>query len=236
MSPQQIVAGVDGCRGGWVVARTSTATGAPVEVSVHPTLDDVVAALATGHLAALAVDMPIGLPADGARSADRAARALLGPRRSSLFPTPPFAVLGATDHADANERSRAACGKGMSIQAFHLLPKMRELARLVHPDLQPRLAEVHPETSFAVLRGAPCAHPKATPAGHDERITALRGAIAESSLDAAVHTRLRGAQVDDVLDAIVAAWTARRIALGSALILGDPEQRDERGLRCTIVA
>lgn len=236
MSPQQIVAGVDGCRSGWVVARTSTTTGAPVEVSVHPTLDEVVTALRSGHLSALAVDMPIGLPADGVRSADRAARALLGPRRSSLFPTPPFAVLGATDHADANARSRAACGKGMSIQAFHLLPKMRELARLVDPDLQPRLAEVHPETTFAVLRGAPCAHPKTTHAGHDERVAALRGEVAEDSLEAAVHTRLRGAQIDDVLDAIAAAWTARRIAVGSALVLGDPDQRDERGLRCTIVA
>lgn len=236
MSPQQTVAGVDGCRGGWVVARTSTTPGSPVEVFVHPTLDEVVAALAAGRLAALAVDMPIGLPADGERSADRAARALLGPRRSSLFPTPPFAALGATDHADANERSRAACGKGMSIQAFHLLPKMRELARLVDPALQPRLAEVHPETSFAVLRGAPCTQPKATRAGQEERLAALRGQVADASLELAVHTRLRGAQVDDVLDAVVAAWTARRIADGSALVLGDPDQRDGRGLRCTIVA
>jgi predicted RNase H-like nuclease len=67
-------------------------------------------------------------------------------------------------------------------------------------------------------------------------VAALRGEVAEDSLEAAVHTRLRGARIDDVLDAIVAAWTARRIAEGSALVLGDPDQRDERGLRCTIVA
>lgn len=234
MDPQ--VAGVDGCRGGWVVARTGADGAAPVHVEVVPSLDDVVRAVSDGRLVAVGIDMPLGLPDDGVRAADRAARALLGPRRSSLFPTPSRAVLDATDHADANERSRAASGKGLSIQAFHLLPKMRELDALVTPALQPAIAEVHPETSFAVLRGSPCTHPKRTPEGRAERLAALTPWFEAVSFAAAVAWRGRAAAPDDVLDALAAAWTARRLARGEALVLGDPDARDTRGMRCTIVA
>ena len=39
-------------------------------------------------MGALAIDIPIGIPEAGARPADREARALLGPRRNSVFPAP----------------------------------------------------------------------------------------------------------------------------------------------------
>lgn len=230
------VAGVDGCRAGWVVATTGVEDGAPVSVEVVAGLHALVDAVVGGRLAAAGIDMPIGLTDDGVRLADREARALLGPRRSSLFPTPARAVLDATDHADANARSRAASGKGISVQAFHLFPKIRELAALVTPALQPRLAEVHPETSFAVLRGAPCAHPKRTAAGRAERIAALAGCFEPVSFTAVVAARHGRTAGDDVLDALVAAWTARRIARGEARELGDPDVRDARGMRCTILA
>jgi predicted RNase H-like nuclease len=229
------VAGVDGCRGGWVVATADT-SGGHVDVTVVAAVAPVVAAVRDGTLAALAIDMPIGLAAHGARRADTEARALLGPRRSSLFPTPPRAVLAATEYADALARCRAATGKGMSRQAFHLLPKIRELADALEPALQPRVSEVHPETSFAVLRGAPCAWPKRTPAGVTERLAALRVAFPATDLDALVARPPRGAASDDVLDAVVAAWTARRIAAGCALVLGDADARDPMGYRLTITA
>ena len=38
------------------------------------------------------IDMPLGLLESGWREADRAARGLLGPRRSSVFAIPPRAV------------------------------------------------------------------------------------------------------------------------------------------------
>lgn len=226
------VAGVDGCRGGWLVVTTGLDPTSPAAVSVAATLDPVVERVRAGALAAVGLDMPIGLAANGRRAADRAARARLGPRRSSLFPTPPAAVLDATDYADALARSRAASGTGLSKQAFHLLPKMREVAASVTPDLQPAISEVHPETSFAVMGGGPCEHPKRTKAGVDERIARLAPHFPD--VMAAVAARPRGAAVDDVLDAFAAAWTARRIATGHAQWLGDMTARDPRGLRLTI--
>jgi predicted RNase H-like nuclease len=141
-------------------------------------------------------------------------------------------VLDAVDYADALARCRAVDGVGLSVQAYNLVPKMRELAHATTPDLQPALAEVHPETSFAALAGAPCRHNKRTSEGAAERALLLHRRFGVIDLDR--RARPRGASVDDVLDAYVAAWTARRIATGTAIWLGDPAARDPRGMRCTI--
>jgi predicted RNase H-like nuclease len=227
------VAGVDGCRGGWVVATTGLSRRSSTSVHVVADLRGVVADVRAGKLAAVGIDMPIGLAEDGRRAADADARRLLGPRRSSLFPTPPRSVLAAVDYRDALARCRDASGVGMSIQAYHLLAKMREVTELLDPTLQPSVSEVHPETSFTMLRGQPCAHPKRRAEGRAERIDALRVVFAHiDDLASGAH---RGAKPDDVLDALVAAWTARRMARGDAVTLGDLAARDARGMRLTIV-
>jgi len=93
---------------------------------------------------------------------------------------------------------------------------------------------VHPETSFAVLRGAPCVFSKRTPEGRVERIDALRDAFPR--IDALLAAAPRGARPDDMLDACAAAWTARRMARGTAVVLGDLDARDALGFRLTITA
>lgn len=144
--------------------------------------------------------MPIGLPDQPqTRTCDRDARRLLGPRRSSVFPAPARAHLAAAAFGEVG---------GLSIQAWNLVPKVRE----VDEAWEPRVREVGPEVSFAALAGAPMAHPKRTAAGQAERLAAL-------GLDAA--PRLRGAKPDDVLDALACAWTAARIAAGTAQSYGD---------------
>ncbi len=56
------------------------------------------------EIAAIAVDMPIGLPdriEGSGRAAERAVRPLLGPRQSSVFTIPARAAIEATDYASA---------------------------------------------------------------------------------------------------------------------------------------
>lgn len=229
MSP---VAGVDGCRGGWVIALLDGGAEAPggPSFTVTRSLGPLVADVATGRVAAAAVDMPIGLPDAGVRACDVAARARLGGRRSAVFPAPSRAVLGARDHAEAIVRERAASGRGLSLQAFRLVPKVAELDGLVTPELQDRLVEAHPELAFARLGGAPAAHPKRTPAGRAER----RALLARVGLAPDPDVRLPGAAFDDVLDAAVLTLTAARVRDGAAEHLGDGG-RDTRGLRMEIV-
>jgi predicted RNase H-like nuclease len=146
----------------------------------------------------IAVDMPIGLPDHGRRACDALARARLGPRRSSVFPVPVRSALAASSFADVT---------GLSIQGWHLVPKIRE----VDACWEPRVRECSPELSFAVLAGAPMTHNKRTPEGQAERLAVLGDVV----------TKARGAATHDVLDAHACLRTARRIADGDALELGD---------------
>ena len=231
------VAGVDGCRSGWVVAvlDRSPPPGprsgpAHLTVTVVERLDGVVGQVDGGGLAAVAVDMPIGLPDAEPRACDLAARRRLGPRRSSVFPAPARAVLGAATYAEALARSRAACGRGLSRQAFNLLPKLAALDAVVRPALQDAVVEAHPELAFARLAGHPAAHPKRTAPGRAERLALLRAA----GLGDLSGLRLPGTAPDDVLDAAVLVLTAARVRDGRAERLGDGA-RDGRGLRMEVV-
>lgn len=225
MSDTPLVAGVDAAKGGWVMATTATTPGSPVAFSVWPSFADVWAEARSQRLVAVGVDMPIGLPGQDLRRSDIEARELLGPRRSSLFWTPPLGALNAADHPEANRLSREGTGRGLSIQAFHLLPKVREVRAVLTPEdlaphAKPQAAEVHPETSFAVLAGHPMSVSKRQAAGQAERMAAL---APEFDNLRAAPPPLPGATPDDLLDAAAAAWTARRMAASAALILGRGE-------------
>lgn len=225
------VAGVDGCRSGWVVVTVGLTRRARPQLTVHTSFADVRAWVDREQIQAIGVDMPIGLPVDGRRSSDSQARSLLGPRRSSLFPTPAYAVLGTRDWTQALERSRQASGKGISKQAFYLMNKVSEVRSAITPEDQPRFSEVHPETSFAVLSGRVLAKKK-SPQGQQERTQLVTDRVA--SLRGLLADLPPGCAADDALDACAAAWTARRMAKGQAQVLGNENGRDPDGYRLTI--
>ncbi len=204
------------------------------EIRVVPCLDEVVAALESGRIAAAAIDIPIGLAADGSRACDRSARRLLGPRRSSVFPAPVRAVLGAASYEEACAVSRQVCGKGLSKQLYNIMGKIREVDKLLSPRLQQRLFEACPELSFAFLSGGkPMPHTKRTAEGRAERVEALQRAEF-GDVAALVDGAPSGAARDDVFDALVLAWTARRHVAGDCVRLGG--EADRRGLRMEISA
>lgn len=199
------VLGADGCRDGWVTV--TLVDGAVAEVEVVAELSESLEAAAD----AVAVDMPVGL-VDGPREADAAARELLPGRASSVFSTPPTAVVDGwrsgrlTTHAAASAVARDTSGKGISQQAWQLVPKIAhidDLVRAGHP-----LWEVHPEVAFAVIVGEPLPR-KRSWAG----ITTRRSVLA--NLGVALPDRFPGdtsTAPDDVLDAAVCAWVADAVA------------------------
>jgi predicted RNase H-like nuclease len=209
------VAGVDGCRAGWLVVHDGQA-------AVHPGFARVLAALPDD--AVVAVDMPIGL-ADrhrpGGRAVDRAARAQLGPKRVSVFSPPPRPVLGARSLDEARRR-----GGRLTLQALNLLPRIEDIDDVMTVELQVRVFEVHPELSFAAMNdGQPVLEPKRSAAGSQRRQALLARA------GVPVPVRPRGAALDDLLDACALMWSARRIADGTARRIPDDPACDERGLR-----
>ncbi len=206
----------------------------PYDVRAVPDLSEVMGDIDEGRLHAAAIDMPIGLPESGPRAADVEARRRVGPRRSSVFPAPARAVVGAPTYAEACARSRLACGKAISKQLFNILGKIAEVDALVTPSLQERVVEMFPEWSMTVLAGSPMAHPKRTAAGRAERVAALGAVFGHGALEAHLRRRPGGAGIDDVLDAFAGAWTARRLARGCAVRVGGDV--DARGLRMEVVA
>jgi predicted RNase H-like nuclease len=219
---------------GWVVASWDW-VGGGVSLGVAADFAGVLALTAGAER--VGVDIPIGLleaAETGGRACDRAARGLLGPRASSVFPPPVRAALETGSYREAVNVNRAssAAGLGISKQCHGLFPRLQEVHRLMTPALQERVREVHPELCFRAMNGGePLAFGKRTMEGRNQRLRLLEGAgFARPHRHLAVFARSAVAE-DDVLDALAAAWTAARLARGEAeCVVADPP-RDAAGLR-----
>lgn len=204
------VLGVDGTRRGWVVvrlieggfagARSFKQFGALLEA--HP------------HASVVAVDIPIGLPDTGRRSADLMAREVLKFRQRSVFFVPPRAVLAAPTYEQAKH-----IVPGLSTQTYALRKKIFEVERFASDR---RIVEVHPEVSFWALNGSkPLDFGKKSWNGLMLRLALLQKAGVE------LPPRLEDindAGADDLLDAAAAAWSGMRVARGEARSLPDPPE------------
>lgn len=207
------VLGVDGWRGAWVGARLD---GRAVELLALP---DAAVVLAVPDVEVVGIDMPIGLSDDGVRLCDVEARRRLGRAGSSVFPTPVRAVLATDDYAEARALSRAATDppRAPSAQSFQLVRAIRSLDDALGDPPTDRVVEVHPELAFRALDPA-VRDPKGTARGMAQRLAALRTVM---DVDAALLDAPPRVPAVDALDACAAAWSARRIADGTAECVGD---------------
>ena len=110
-------------------------------------------------------------------------------------------------YAEALETSRRLFGRGLSVQTYHLFPKIREVQG------REGLLEIHPELAFLVMNQRRPLPAKKTAEGRDLRRRLLGWAVVP---------KLTGTQPDDVLDAAAVAWSAWRHAKGEAVALGEP--------------
>jgi predicted RNase H-like nuclease len=234
------VAGVDGCRGGWMICLRDLSGGALPRLRVVPRFADIVDAPERPVL--IAADMPIGLPdrvGPGGRGPERLIRPLLEGRRSSVFSVPARAAVEAPDYRAACAAALAASDppRKLSQQTFHLFPKIREIDALLRsrPELRERVRESHPELVFWRMNGEQAlARPKKTAAGAAERRAILtRAGLHAPHADAPPP---KGAARDDLLDSIALSWAAERMATGAAQPFPDPPGRDSFGLPLAIWA
>jgi predicted RNase H-like nuclease len=219
--------GVDGCRNGWIAIEICDG----VDPVAHHVGEIGELADLVPNARVVGIDIPIGLPSGGRRRADSEAMEMLGARRSSLFSTPPRQVLEAPTHALATRVAVELTGQGISQQSFALRQKILEVDAWL-PLAPWKVVEVHPETSFVAMLGAPAKASKKTWAGMVERRHAL--ASAGIHLDGLRGPAAAAAAVDDMLDAAAAAWTARRVFHGRAQSLPDPVEVAESGIEMAI--
>jgi predicted RNase H-like nuclease len=240
-----LVAGVDGCRAGWLCVLAEAESGTAAGAFILP---DIGALLARSDLAMIAIDIPIGIPeiaGAGGRSCDAALRRMLGARQSSVFTIPARAALAEDDYGRASDVAFAYSqpARRVSRQCFHLFPKIREVDALMTPALQARLVECHPEGAFWAMNGRrPLTEPKKVksqpfPAGLALRHLLLaRSGFAPAFLAGQRFSKAQAGE-DDFLDACACAWTARRVLRGEALRFPeDAPPTDPKGLRMEIWA
>ncbi len=242
------LAGVDGCPVGWMVVftRQSQHEGS---TEFHLRLLARFADILSAHEApaVIAVDIPIGLPAEagrGGRAAENMVRPLLGERQSSVFSVPSRAALEQAEYREACAVALATSQppRKISRQLFNIAPKIREVDALLRadPGAAARVFEVHPELAFWRLNGGRALEESKKVKG---RCYAPGLALRRRLLLAAgippevVHSEPPdGAGPDDLLDALACSVIAGRIGADKARPFPDPPERDAFGLPMAIWA
>lgn len=238
------VAGVDGCRAGWLVALLEVASG---EKRLRTVARFTQLLEAAERPAVIAIDVPIGLPervGAGGRAPERLVRRYLGERQSSVFSVPSRAALAAVDYAQACAIALATSDppRKISRQLFMIAPKIREVDAALRTDPGPasRVHEVHPELAFWRLNGERALdEPKKVRSRCYEPGLALRRRLlieAGYPSDLVRGSPPSGAGADDLLDAFACAAIAQRILAGTAQPFPDPPERDRYGLPIAIWA
>ena len=211
-----MIAGVDGCKEGWVGVWLND-SGAVAGTTSSTSLREVLQAIPELKIAG--IDMPIQLLDAPTRPADTQARQALGPERGrSIFPAlPQFTIEKGWLEAEFNEvnaKCRQIYGRAFSRQSLHLRAKIAEVNRIRREGFP--VIEVHPELSFTVMNaGLPLTFSKKTWGGFRERISLLE----ENGLELSDHLLfpVRHLASDDIVDAAAAAWSAHRYSLKGAI-------------------
>ena len=244
------LAGVDGCRKGWMVTFMRP-RGTVIRQRVLARFADIF--LQPERPSIVVVDMPIGLPRFSppqGRAAETIARSHLKIRRSSVFRVPSRSAVYAAANkiAVSNYKARykkecaiarktSADKKAFAKQGFYICPKIVEVDKFMRQQMRfrSRVYESHPELAFWRLNSKkPLPQAKKHPDGIRLRIKLLVGAGIPRAHAASKPPK--GASFDDVLDSFVCAVIARRIRAKTAESFPDPAPRDEYGLPMAIWA
>ncbi|WP_251341230.1 DUF429 domain-containing protein [Haloplanus halophilus] len=162
------------------------------------------------------LDVPIGLIEEGStgRACERLAREVLGPRRSAVFTPPVREATRKRRYPAAKRVNERKTGTGLTKQAFAISDDIAAVDELLQelPEAREVIAEAHPEVCFRAFADEPLEYSKLTAGGYAERMRTL----AEFDRDAppvvqSAAEATGGAEVgvDDVLDAVALAYTAR---------------------------
>lgn len=202
--------GVDACKAGWiaVILRPDSRPEARFIGTVFD-LDE-----AFPNAGTIAIDIPTRIPHRDPRPSELAAKAALGPRRHSIFITPPRKALMSQTYQEANDATKEITGKGLSRQSFALAAKILETEAWLNGRDGCPVIEASPELCFAEMTGGPMPDSKRTWSGLMGRVHALQRAGIH--IDHIAGEAGGKAAPDDLVDAAAAAWTARRYILDLA--------------------
>lgn len=229
-------AGVDGCHKGWFIVSVTQSQDWEFRI-----FSDIKALWKHNRDSSLIlIDIPIGLPHSNSRLCDREARKLLKKRGASVFPAPSREAILAVDYQKACEANKRILGKKISIQAWNISVKIKEVDELLcyHRAARMQIRESHPEICFwALTGGRSLSYSKRNEAGMRERLAVLQK-ICPGSETIFYHAIKKYARQDlakdDILDAIALAITASSLPATLCTVPKNPA-RDKQNLPMEIV-
>lgn len=187
------------------------------------------------------IDIPIGLieEASSGRACDVRAREVTGNRGASVCTPPVREATRKRRYPAAKRVHRRKTGSNLSKQAFALSDSIAAVDDLLRnvPEARVTFRESHPEVCFRAFAGEPLEHSKKNAAGYAERMRALARFDADAPpvvQAVAAATGGTGVTVDDVLDAVVLAYTARPGSGALHTLPSDPPT-DSKGLPMEMV-
>ena len=233
-SGSDVFIGADGCKGGWVAA---IIRGGTLTVKRFRTVQGI--AQEFPQFEEFLIDMPIGLPeTKWEQRPEAAARKLLGPRSSTIFPVPARQAVYAETEEEQKAENQRVLGKSLSKQTIGILPKIRELDAFLgaHPEYANVICESHPELCFARLKGSVLRSQKKELVGLGERCEVLANYLEPEALRG-IGNRARELQCnpDDVLDAVCLAVVASLKAQGRCETVPKEPDQDANGLLMQIL-
>ena len=247
--------GADGCVAGWCAVGLDR--GDSFECKVFATFKELLAYFGDAKL--ILVDIPIGMrDCRCPRECDTYARKELYPRSSSVFPVPTRktlnVIVGATtDYKTTYKNAKAVkhdcleCSKTtLTTQTFSISLKVAEVDEVIVARkriAKPCVREVHPELCFWALHGTQSMrYSKKCPKGRDERIGVLKeyNQHSQEMFDQARDKYKylgKGLADDDLVDALVAAVTARLVCTKPSGLPTVPHKppKDAKGLPMEMV-
>ena len=224
-----MIAGVDGCRAGWMtVFRDETGYGFQLFREFRYLLE------LTG-LERVLIDIPVGLGSlSFPRGVDNLLRKALPGRGSTVFNVPCRAAVYECDFQKARELNLSEQGKSLSVQSLNICGKIREVDRCLPLAGPPYLYECHPELGFRTLNaGKVVMSRKSTAEGFRERLDLIRRIDPDL---AALFPRMREslkkteAKDDDLLDASCLYLINHLAGPAGLSFLQDDHQADEKGI------
>lgn len=220
--------GVDGCKGGWIVAVLDCELRIERISSIGEILETY------PDYSAFLIDMVIGLR-DSVEQLrpDDIARKELKPRGSTLFPVPSRKAVYKETYEEQKKANIQTLGKSLSKQASAIIPKIREVDEFMssHPEYKNRIDESHPELDFARLNGSVLLTRKKDAAGIDERLKVIKRHIPGIVIpDLYVKAKELRCNVDDIADAVCLAVTAKLKSEGLCATIPESPEMDSNGL------
>jgi predicted RNase H-like nuclease len=228
--------GIDGCPTGWFYVGIDTK--GECQFGVLEKYSDI--GLFAKRAKLTLVDIPIGLVSSGntGRLCDSAARKVIKPKGSSVFPAPARAALLEHSYIKGSEANRQAVGRKLSTQSWAIVPKIREVDDYMRSqELQGKVREMHPEVAFWALNDRkPLQYGKKKQEGAEERLGILTRFLpsVRDCYENALNTyKRKDVTADDILDALVGAVTAMHFP--GIKTLPENPIKDEEGLAMEMV-